>query len=227
MKIIKNIDKNKNDTIQLYSHNNIHFAVYDKDNIAFIVVALNHYNLLSSIAPRLFRFDKLSYVGKENKKCNFYGWKCQIMFRNLKKIFYHSKFYELIPTNVENKADTLIEFKLLGDTQNDSQTVDRFPIYPWKSDTFKGKENGVFEVDIILLNDKNHILFAKSFMVNSVPIKDLYNFDDQTNDDERYLFMYKNSNLCEMFNMVSGNFVVLDKFNNCCNIQKLSIYLSL
>ena len=223
MIIINNINNKSNNIIQLYSNNNIHFAIYDENNIAFIVIGLNHYQLLSKISPKLIKFDRMSYVGMNNEnKYKFYGWKCQIMFRNLKKIFFHCKFYDLIPIQTDN--DKLIEFKLIGNNENCLEKIDLFPLYPWKCDTFKGKEIGVFEIDLVLLNDKNEPLFAKSIMINCVLIKDLYNFNDQSNNYKRYLFKYKNeySKNYQLLNMIKGNII-----ENNCNLENVSIFLNL
>ena len=148
------------------------------------------------------------------------GWKFEIMLRNLKKIFFHQRFYELIPIKSDDwNSNGLTEFKLIGKNENDFEKMDLFPIYPWKSDTFKGKEIGVFEMDLVLLNHENEILFAKSIMSHCVAIIDLYNFDDQCNNHQRYLFEYKNCSDHEIFNMIRAN--ICTNFN----LEKLSLYL--
>ena len=174
------------------------------------------------------KFDKMSYIGiNDENKCNkVYGWKFQIMLRNMKKIMFHHRFHELIPFKSDGDNNGLIEFKLIGAKENDFEKMDLFPIYPWKSETFKGKENGVFEMDFVLLNDENNILSAKSVMSHVVPIKDLYNFDDQCNNYRRYFFQYKNINHhLEIFNMIQGNMIILDECDY--KLENLSLYLSL
>ena len=216
-------NQNKKDVLQLHSLHNIHFALYDADSVGFIVLALNHYALLSHIAPKQMSFVSASpTVRIERSAC--YGWKCQVLFRNLKTVFFHSKFLQVIPVAATDSS-ALTEFKLIDLAQPcEHQKLDLFPVYPWKSDLFKGKEVGVFEVDAVLLNHENRVLVAESLMVNCVEVDDLYNFSDQSNGDTRYLVRRQSQSQHSLFRRLSANIVFMDAGNY--ELQSLSLFCS-
>jgi len=216
MTVVRNLSGSRSDdTIQLYSQSNIHFAVYDEHSIAFIVLALNHYPLLSRVCPS--RIEYARYFDVRDP----FGWKCQITLRDLKKVFLYSVFREMMACPDSENAE-MTRFELLSRRGFDAQKMESFPVYPWKSDTFQGRERGVFEVDVAVLNHENRILFAKSLMADCVQIDDLYNFEDQSNGFKRFLFRFQNKSELEMLRVLSGNIVVLDG-DDKCELQSLSL----
>lgn len=158
--------KQKNSSISHQQSNGKH-AELRQLQIAFITISINHDMILSKLQPYLMSISSniqpLIVSNAETSVKNlFFGYKLEVCFRNMGKIFYTQKFRNLIANQKFEDCNSLsFEISLIGSRKSGSglsEILQNVPQYIWKTDYFRGSEFGIFVMDVVLWNAEFKVL---------------------------------------------------------------------
>ena len=162
---------------------------------------------------------------------------CRIIFRNMKNIIFKQTFHELVCSSVDNNNnnnkikdsnasdnDKCVHIGLIGGKSK--EYCEREHNYPWKTELFNGTHFGIFYIDICFYDfngEYENIIWNNSYFTACSIIVDLYNFEDQCGNYQRYGVNVTDPYLSHS---LKCNIVRADSINKYF-VQNLSIFLSL